>query len=605
MKELLHRLRDNRGSSLVESMVAFSLLGGSAIAVYPMMASTMRYTKSADYREICEDIVRGKLEEYLAGKPTVIADAAAGTGTYGWTSGSFAFTPRPQLASLSAPTSIASAQMSGSGASGVVPSGGFMYAKIRYNAFYPESCLGLPATAYPPPAAEANNSTLLLNANQKALNLGMRECIGTKTGESSRAWADISEPDVLESANCVGISKDDRIATELPGFKLYVRLELDSPWKLNAGASPGAVGRSQQFTVDTGGHACPDMGMWTQGGYGAIGTSLYDFDGDGDGIKVTVTGVIDVPKLTSTWKGRVFNGIQIPSTLPSSQLDWAKLTCTAAATIRQDPWPVRYFVRNAQIQSILGHALNGAGTGTVSAGTFQDATAASSWPFATLTNSTTTGSTTHGAPASTALSFAVHPRDLSIWMLKAGSIIRYSNCGGQPIDCNPSDSASVPGVSDDGTTATPQVQEFDLDTSLGINMIAVDFKMGQVYGVNMAQGSWQAVYQLLDSTGTPLPANYTASSETPAAVPASNQMQLTDPRVSGAYSPSSPQWYMPPQDTSGNPLTIAAENGFFISPDGSSAYLSQWTNGVSAVYRFAGNVMWPLMSITMARGFSK
>lgn len=229
--------KDSSGSTLIESLVAFGLMTSLAVGIYPVFFQTQQQSKRGDARMLCESIVRSKLDEYRLGRPTRISDAATPGAPPSVYNGMPAM---PQLYYLSLPTlSATSSQSLGSNtvSSGnpqntgmqLSPSGDFFYAKLRYNRFYPYSCNGI------------SNAQIIQNAPPNIVNamLGMRECVGNNLVPNA-LYADSGDPTTVSDCQT---PIDGNVQTELPGFKLYVRLELQTNWPIPNGGAPRPVRR--------------------------------------------------------------------------------------------------------------------------------------------------------------------------------------------------------------------------------------------------------------------------------------------------------------------------------------------------------------------------
>ncbi len=497
-------LKSISGASLIESMISFALVAGGAVALFPIMIATTKSGKFMSGQLECEQLVRSKVDEYRYGRSVGLATEATNSG-------------RDQINLLSVATR--------SDSSINTDMGGFLYAKTRYNAYFPYACNG--------------TSNVLIYDTQRTL--GMRECTGNNS-----AWEEGgTEP------NC----NNGFAPTNLPGFKLYVKLELATPWLL---ATPADADKAAQFN-----NTCPNFGTnWLDSGTypepASAPGALYDFNGAGDAIKVTVTGVIDFKARATDIEN--FGGIADPN----------RLTCKATAIIRPPVYPVRYYLTGSsgRIYSVHGLGLNGAEAGP--------------FPFSKLY-------TQAGEVFSNIGSFAVHPRDLSIWTLRGKStIVRYGNCGGQPVDCSISATASD-GVSDLGTSGWPDVQEFGVPEKLGtIIGIGVDFRSGNVYGL---AGDGTTVWRITKSDTTLLrdvSAGSLSPSETTAEVIASTEFP--------------------------NPLpTDGTTRGFFISAEGDAAFVTKnassnalgSTSYAASVFR-ATDVLNPVVTMPVdAAVFSK
>jgi hypothetical protein len=84
-------------------------------------------------------------------------------------------------------------------------------------------------------------------------------------------------------------------------------------------------------------------------------------------------------------------------------------------------------------------------------------------------------------------SFSVHPRNLSVYLLKSGTLVRYSLCSGFPLDCSVDPDDAKLGRSDDGQTSVPAVQEFPVPA--GVSQVFVDYTRQKVYLLSSDRGS--------------------------------------------------------------------------------------------------------------------
>ena len=390
----------NEGSTLIETMISLAIFGMMVIAIYPAFTQIQKISKTTNTKRLCQQIVNTKLEQYKSGMPVNLPAYQA----------SYASAPdKANLAQLQA----LSYETYSNGASPTLT--GFSYAKIRYNHFFPDACNG-------------QSLATLVTANPNLINptLGIRECLTStwgwrETGTSLKASA--------APAQCAG---DAAVTQELPNFKLYVKLELDTPWKYfngyNKTVIPAAPGNPTPSLAERLDNSCPNMGNT------ATGTSSFDFSGQSDAIKVTVTGVIDI------------NQIPLPdlagATLPQ------QLTCQVVAALNPYRYPVRYLVTSqSKIFTVHGTRWNGAADGT------NDSNADASGSGASNTGNTMVFSNIYQNNAQTyasgtytstnsILGISVHPRDAAIWVLRPGLLTRYSNCSGIPINCdltNPTD----------------------------------------------------------------------------------------------------------------------------------------------------------------------
>lgn len=403
------------GATLVESLLAFTLFATLAASVYPLFIVTRETGKTGDFRQLCENTVNAKLEEYLGRTVNPTAEGIIGTST-------------EHLARLSVPSLTPSTvtRYSTQGAlSQVGPASGFYYAKLRYNQHFPYACNA--------GGVEPSTAPILSLAPSEEKLLGMRECVG-----SNDAGRETQPP------TCADIAQDNNVGSEIPGFKLYVKLERQTTWPF------GAAGRDSRDD-----DRCPSFGRFRGGA-----TDLYDFDAAGDSIRITVTGIADLPAQ-----------VQKFGTIPSSQ--YQRLRCSVTGVVQPSAQVIRYYVNSdGRVYPAHGTGLNGS---------------EGNWTLGSLYQ--------NNAMTSGIRSIAVHPRNLAVYVLRAGGYLyRYSNCGGVPFDCDLT--SAMTGISDDGQTPWPSVQEFRLPAS--VTSVAIDFRTGTTYGmigksdlvsINVASGS--------------------------------------------------------------------------------------------------------------------
>ena len=265
--------RGTRGSSLVESMMAFALLSTTAIAIFPIFTTVKKQSKYGDFRQLCERVVNDKLNQYVQGRPVNLVAEAGGDA---------------RLGNLS----VASFSTSTIGG-GLVTGGGFLYTKLRYNKYFPYACNGRVDPATIIVAGNSvdtdRNGTLDLvfpGVPASEQQLGMRECVGT-----SAAWVDGSTPVISPDAdaNVCATALDSQVRRELPGFKLYVKLQLETPWsqmapKDDAGnpiepfhpdpaLASNAAGQSKDSQYSS---LCPNNGSWAVADSVGINTARFD-----------------------------------------------------------------------------------------------------------------------------------------------------------------------------------------------------------------------------------------------------------------------------------------------------------------------------------------
>ncbi|HTL10854.1 MAG TPA: hypothetical protein VL588_00100 [Bdellovibrionota bacterium] len=549
-------------------------MAGTAAAIFPVFSQTQKFNKLGDTKRLCDDVVRGKLDEYVHGQ-TVSLAALGGN-----------------LSKLSV-GSYSDSTLGGVG--GALEAGGFQYAKVRYNRYFPYVCNGQISGA---------SSNILFSGNtdsagvtyprlaDRVLQLGMRECVGSNVAW----WADdpSTSPDAAAGAGACPSAVDDRVGRLMPGFKLYVKLQLQTSWGgLRPADSTGTAmdasdvnlpGWTVGAPIELAGEykdeqysaLCPNDGTWdvantasaNKTAYATVtaatpGNALYDFNGTDDAIRVTVTGVIDIKSMGV----KDIGGIGDPN----------RLWCSASSVVEPYRYPVRYYLSNTgQIRTVHSRGLNGS----------TDQTDATKWVYHSVYNAS-------GFGTSNILSFAVHPRNYSIYVLRPGALIRYSNCGGVPIDCRitAEDTAGIPdtGVlnAGNGTSAT------DPDSMAGIHEwtvngairhIGVDFRHGMVYGASADYTQFYKIDTKQPDPVTGVPPLITTV--TPGNFPA--------PAAATAWG---------------------RFTGFFISPGGDEAFVSDDTSmpglgtmGYAAtIYRIGdNNLNLPIMTMPYnARAFSQ
>jgi len=461
---LFTRLLNTRGSTITESMIALAVFASAAATVYPVFVETKKHTQTSDIKALCNNIVRGKLDEYRFGRIISPSQEAVASG-------------RPQISMLSMPTFSATSMgyTTGAGLPSATPlaSGGYIYAKVKYNRWFPFVC------------GDTSQAAVLASLPADQKNFGIRECVGSGT-----AGTEATPPSCETTA-------DQRVQQQIPGFRLYVRMQLSTPWLID---STKAAASDARFS-----NTCPNTGTADQ--------PFYDFNGSGDGTRVTVTGVMDLPT----------NITQLGTISRNQPTD---LICSASDVVRPEAFPVRYYL------SSDGRIYNVNGTG-------QGGSRVGAWLFRSIYEQGFT------FRSSNILSIAVHPRNLSVWVLKPGVLVRYGNCGGVPLDCNTT--IANDGFSDQGDDNWPNVQEFAVLPS--IKSVAVDFTSGAVYA--LAGDKWDML-QLTLNDDSPLRSTNSVSTTTKANTVAYGASVVKPVGRPSAYRLS----------------------GFFIDPSGSDSYIS-------------------------------
>lgn len=420
-------------------MIASALIAITAVAVYPIFARTKSSSKFGDARQMCENIVRGKLDQYRNGLPVNFSQEGGRAILNRLTIGQ-----APEVLNQGVDAKFA----------------GYLYAKYKYNQFITSG----PSPEFSYCMGKSTARVLMLPQSPEMISvrqLGRRECL-----DSDRSWSENPrEPAANCSTDATGrtarTSMDIEVSRVLPEFKLYVRLSSISSWPLSlSGSSPFQGQLEKRFGLGAF-EDCPDASSFQL----ADPEPIHDFLGAGEGIKVTATGVIDFP-----WSGPV--GDEIPSDhryLGISVRAYQRFMCQGSIVLRPELSQFRYYLsQDRRIYPESGLDLSSQLGGA-------PVPEAMRWPFFSFYNQ-------GDMQGSGILSFAVHPRNLSVWVLKAGELIRYSDCGGVPLGCSLQNDATR-GVSERGVLGWDSVQYFTLPDN-SIQSIGVDFRRGRVFGAN-------------------------------------------------------------------------------------------------------------------------
>ena len=624
------------GASLIETMIAFAIFGIMVVTLFPIFSDIQKIGRNTNVRRTCQQVVTSKLESYKTGLPLTLSSYLAKGGAGGVAPNA------AQLKALSLESYSDGANGSWDSASGDRVLSGFSYAKIRYNHFFPDSCIG-------PSAAIISNNVPQMKY------LGIRECIASnKPGDPPAAWVDAT-PDSNQKTLCLSTT-DKRIQSDLPGFKLYVKLELETPWKYNTNQTawmasgsmlgyplPGdianisAAGDSTPNPTNRLHDHCPNFGNID------ASTTSYDFSGQSDGIKITVTGIVD-------YKEEGLNDI-------GGMTNWSELSCQASAIITPYRYPARYMLTSQnKIYSVHGMAWN---KSTEADASGNDASGSNVMVFKNIYNTGTAAGDAvavgakNSSLSTSILSFSVHPRDAAIWVLRPGLLTRYSNCSGTPVNCAIGDDATngSGGFPDNSQwygatvppalptmTTWPAVQTWNVST--GITSIGVDYKTGKVYGFAKSQSggvildlSMQATHTL---AGKPLGACNDSPSCTPdtggstAVGGSADNLFRTEVASRGidcqqyqpppaAPVPVSCPVTVPPATSPVLPADVIAEfprpyfvnlpsrvNSFFMSPSGDAVFVTDNTASIvfgdevysSSVYRVTDEFLTvPIMTL--------
>lgn len=390
-------LKENQsGATIIEAIIAFSLLATLSMSMMPLFQIADQASKRIDLKSECEAAVRSKLDLYRFGQVTALPATTA-------------------LQHLSLPT------LGGGSA------GGFYFSKMRYNQYFPFSCRG---QSNPDPS-----STPVLTSQV----LGMRECLDNTVAP----W-----DDQAVSQTCAS-PVDQSIRSRLPGFKLYVKLERESPWIYGVTAT------------DSYSDTCPDYGP------SSAVRPAYDFNGDAEGIRVTVTGLLDTSESILDRITGVSNRDQF--------------SCAVSATVFPYRYPFRYYLtQTGRIHTVHGTSVNRREETTPGSG---------EWVFQNIYDSNSFESNIQA--------FVVHPRNFSVYVLKVGSLVRYGGCSGVPINCPTSGTA---GRGDNGSVDTQPVRTWSVSPSIA--GIGVDFRNNRVYGFT---DDYRQFYSIRASDGQEIP----------------------------------------------------------------------------------------------------
>ena len=421
------------GSTLIESMIAFSIFAASALAVYPILIFTKTINRGTDVRELCTQAVKTKLAQYTSGgKLEYLQDSAFGN--------------------LSSPLGSSSGK-----------NGAFQYAKLRYNMLFRDGICDGHAVA-----------AILRTSSFRTRSLGVRECLGSEAAASTTPFGDVclneatgaydgpcssrnADPvtvyqspaahldqaynDMFFAEKCSENESDIKVRAQLPNFKVYVKLERVTPWALTSRALAALQGPGKaDFRYDP---ACPNSWSGPFAGRAADAdvdadpkAEIYDFDSLGDSIRITVTGVIDLSAST-------VNAIKSIGGITTS--DPSRLMCSVSTVLTQDEPPVRYALIGDGMYAMRAAGLSGFDPGSSIASSSQVKVMADSMKESIL-----------GADG-----FVVHPLNLSVFVLGGGRLSRYSQCGGIPLRCDLGSSdyggATWTMLEDDGTLIDPGV----------------------------------------------------------------------------------------------------------------------------------------------------
>lgn len=507
----------SRGVTLIEAMVVLGLVAMTFTAVLPLFSASPKFAAYSDARLLCQRLAKGKLDALKAG--ITLSAGAVMFEDYLMSFHDFSF------------SSYGPPRFSG-----------FDYLKFIYNQNYTAGiCNGESA---------ATLFDYLITIGHPPV-LGLRACAAPVTAAVETFGTDALPPVCTDAT-------DVNAQTVIPGFKLYVKMELSTPWSPNTGphwVRPGMSQPDTSFVMNGRRYVsnCPDDQAVTRTGNMPACAGLncnvhYDFSGHSDAIKITVTGVMDVASAEG-------GGLSDLGNVGAD--DAERLTCQASSTVYPNrPSLIRYFVnREGVIQ--WGNEANYS-TSLVNRNPFKNVSR-------------------QGIVA-----ISAHPRNFGIWVLKeGGELTRYGNCGGVPINCD-TQTYAADAVMDDGSVGVGQsVITYHVPPS--IRMIGVDYRNLLMYGMTKGGGT---IYEIRKAGGgsvlTDLGCAPAAASD-PAC--GTDLIEVSPSPLGGTPTPV---W-----NTGTFPARVT---GFFLSPDGSSGYASDRTNDTFLVpgndQYFSSTIYW-------------
>jgi hypothetical protein len=287
--------------------------------------------------------------------------------------------------------------------------------------------------------------------------------------------------------------------------------------------------------------------------------------------------------------------------------EFTRFVCSASSLVQPEARPARYYKSSdGRIYSFSGRGLNGTENTNSNGG---------GWVFQSLY--TQSGATAIGGNWSSGIkSFAVHPRDLSLYVLRSGSITRYGNCGdqtlvtGHPLDC--SLVQDMNGLSDAGQSGWPSIQEWSVPPS--IRYMGVDFRSGRIFAMTGDLGQY---YEIQNSDGNTLASCANCTPGTGATT------LLKDPTAAGTNNLPAGLKALAGYSASSPALYPGRLTGFFIAPEGDEFFVTDLktrtglnqANGstlvqstyMSSVYRGTDQqLQYPVVSLPVsASAFSK
>ncbi|MBL7714481.1 MAG: type II secretion system protein [Bdellovibrionales bacterium] len=436
-------IKSQSGQTLVEALVAFALVAILAVGIYPIFVTVKKQTKYGSVKQLCQKVVQSKLDEYVSGRPVGQSEIAAANAG---------------LQKLTFPNFSNSSDLAGVS--------GFFYAKWRYNFLFDmgggqgvcnatsaASSLVTGIGTFPAPAVAPDASQIWDGITAPTnWRLGLRECVG-----SNATAVDLAGPPDT-ALNCSANFLDQQVQGQIPGFKLYVKLQLETPWPSPAIGAPRNAGTFFH-------PYCPDQRAWTPIGSQTADFPPYDFPGVQDKIRVTVTGIMDISSVGTP-----------PLTELGGISDPMRLMCSATGVIAKDDEPIRYYVSNSGgIYPVSGGGRTSFASNTRSPNVQR-----------VFNSVVLQGGQNYGAIQA----ISVHPRSYSVYVMRAGSLQRYGYCGGIPLDCDPAVGGTMDAIGDDGFPID-NVREWPLP--MGFQSFGVDYRNLRMYGFG---GDRSNIYQL-------------------------------------------------------------------------------------------------------------
>lgn len=272
-----------RGVSLIEVMIAATILSVAALAVYPIVLESKKMIRRSDFQDACITAARAKLHEYVVGLTDLEQHNA-----------------RTSVPALENDTQTGGSSYRNQNTARM--SSQFAFAKARYNArlfnvqLFDQYCPHLPNNTTP--------VTLTQMPPRDLRHLGREECVSLdpNTLLSSR-----EQP----QAGCQPNSISTLLQRKWPGLKIFVNLKRHNALIQYQKYQPPIEDCAWDFT-----------------------RNRYDFLAAGDGIKITVTGVYDLA--TNEHMAGITRG--------SSRM--SELTCQVSQVVKPYEFVARYWLQS-------------------------------------------------------------------------------------------------------------------------------------------------------------------------------------------------------------------------------------------------------------------